>query len=326
MISSRSHALVDPQLVRFLEDRPEWIWNDISLPEIRAGLRLWMPPIDHPERVIRTEGLATTPGAPDVRLHIYRPAGATGALPCIYHIHGGGYVAGAAAPLEPVHRAMAFDLGCMIVSVDYRLAPETPYPGPLEDCYAGLAWLFANASEIGADPARIGVMGESAGGGLAAALALLVRDRGEYRLVFQHLIYPMLDDRTCSTDEPHPYAGEYVWTPDSNAYGWRAYLGMEPGSRDVPLYAAPARAGDLAGLPPTFLSTGALDLFAEEDIDYGRRLMRAGVPVELHVYAGGFHGFIFHPHADVALRATRDSWEALRRRLHPNRPFYPAGT
>lgn len=317
MNSSRSRHLVDPELLALLDEWPQLVLSDATLPDMRNGSRLLLPPIAHRERVETSRYLAPCADGPDVPLFLYRPASHQGSLPCIYHIHGGGFVGGAAGPLEPIHRIMAYDLECVIVSVDYRLAPETPYPGPLEDCYAGLSWLFDHAAEFGIDPARIGVMGESAGGGLAAGLALLVRDRGEHSLAFQHLIYPMLDDRTCTFQDPHPYTGDYIWTPHNNAYGWRAYLGSEPGSPDVSAYAAPARAEDLKGLPPAFLSTGSLDLFLEEDMDYARRLTRAGVPVELHVYAGGYHGFIFHPTADVAERATRDSWDALRRRLHP---------
>src|SRR5262245_5494540 len=148
------------------------------------------------------------PGGPDIKLHIYRPANAQPPLACIYHIHGGGYVLGAASDMEFQHRPLVADLGCALVSVDYRLAPETVFPGAIEDCYAGLAWVHENASSLGIDPARIGVMGESAGGGFAAALALLARDRGAYRLAFQHLAYPMIDDRTCTMDDPHPCTGE----------------------------------------------------------------------------------------------------------------------
>ena len=213
-----------------------------------------------------------------------------------------------------MHRPLAEELGCVIVSVDYRLAPETPHPGPVEDCYAGLAWTFAHAGELGIDPARVGVAGESAGGGLAASLALLARDRGEHRLAFQHLTYPMLDDRTCITDV-HPHTGAFIWTPHNNRFGWSALLGHDPGGQAVSPYAAAARAEDLSGLPPTFIATGALDLFLDEDIDYARRLIRAGVPTELHVYPGAFHGFDIHPTAAVAVAARADRVAALRRVL-----------
>ncbi len=161
-------------------------------------------------------------------------------------------------------------------------------------------------------------MGESAGGGLAAALALLARDRGEYPLIFQHLIYPMLDDRTSAegAEDPHPYAGEFIWTHGANRFGWRSLLGAEPGGPEVSPYAAPARATDLAGLPPTFLLTGGLALLVEVEMEYGSRLTRAGVPVELHVYPGGVHAFDFVPGLEaVSEQARRDSLESLKRAM-----------
>lgn len=205
---------------------------------------------------------------------------------------------------------------CVIVSVDYRLAPETPHPGPIEDCYAALKWLHDEAGSLGVDAARIAVAGESAGGGLAAALALLARDRGEVRLIHQHLIYPMIDDRTC-TAEPHPYAGEFVFTPNSNRFGWSALLGCAPGAEGVSPYAAAARAEDLTGLPSTYIAVGALDLFIEENLEYARRLIRAGAPTELHIYPGAYHGFDAVSEGALAKAARNHSLTALRRALHP---------
>ncbi len=316
VISSRH--LVDPELLPLLETMPQTILSDETLLELRDPDRWVMPAVEHPDRVEKSEQWVPGINAPDVKLYIYRPVDAKGALPCIYHIHGGGFVGGSAAVMQPYHHILAENFGCMVVAVEYRLAPETPFPGPMDDCYAGLSWLFAHAAEIGIDTARVGVMGESAGGGLAAGLALLVRDRKEFSLAFQHMVYPMLDDRTCVTDDPHPYAGEFVWTANNNAYGWRAYLNNEPGAPDISQYAAPARAEDLTGLPRAFISTCTLDLFLEENLEYARRLTRAGVMVDLHVYAGGFHGYISHPGADVAVRAMRDSWGALKKRLFPS--------
>jgi acetyl esterase/lipase len=207
------------------------------------------------------------------------------------------------------------EIGCVVVSVDYRLAPDTPHPGPVEDCYAALRWFHANAAALGVDSGRIAIGGESAGGGLAAALALLARDRAEVPVVFQLLIYPMLDDRTVISPEPHPFAGEFIWTAQSNRFGWRALLGQEPGSPGVSPYAAAARAENLAGLPPAFVSVGALDLFLDENIAYAQRLLRAGVPSELHVYPGAYHGFDLAFEADVTRRFRRDSLQALKRAL-----------
>jgi acetyl esterase/lipase len=314
----KSRYLVDPDLLGAFDTLPTINLTRELLPAIRAAglpLQFEAPPPDAAD-VVRRKVPGPT-GAPDVGVAIYTPRPRAKVLPCIFHIHGGGYVAGSVAALEPIHRMLAVAADCCIVSVDYRLAPETRFPGSIEDCYAALAWTFNESRALGVDVSRIGVMGESAGGGLAAALALLARDRREYKPAFQQLIYPMLDDRTAVTKEPHPYAGEFLWTAHNNAFGWSALLGVAAGSAEVSAYAAAARAEDLSGLPPTFISTGGLDLFLEEDMEYARRLMRQGVPVELHVYAGAYHGFDFLTNAPVAVAARRDSLAALRRFLHP---------
>jgi acetyl esterase/lipase len=255
-------------------------------------------------------------GAPQVRVLVYRPTGGTEKLPAFLHIHGGGYVVGMPEMSDARNRELAVETPCVVVSVDYRLAPESPHPAPVEDCYAALKWMHANADQLGIDPRRIGIGGESAGGGLSAALALLARDRGEVPLVFQLLIYPMLDDRTCSLSAPHPFAGEFLWTPQTNSFGWTSLLGRPPGGEGVSPYAAAARAESLAGLPASFICTGALDLFLEEDMEYGRRLLRAGVPTEMHIYPGAFHGFNMVAEADVSKRFERDYRAALRRALY----------
>lgn len=313
--------LVDPELRPLLQVFPTVLLSEEALPAMRAAERLNALPIpldpavrDAIEKTVRT--VPGPAGAPDISLHIYTPRAKSAArLPCIYHIHGGGFVGGSAAAMEPLHLPLAHELGCVIVSVDYRLAPETRFPGAIEDCYAGLAWLNAHVDELNVDPARIGVMGESAGGGLAAALALMVRDRGEHRLAFQHLVYPMLDDRTCVTKTPNPVAGEFIWPPHNNLFGWTALLGHAPGAPDVSPYAAPARATDLSGLPPTFIGVPTLDLFVDEDLDYAARLARAGVAVELHLYPGGVHGFDIAPICELSRRANADARAFLKRAL-----------
>ncbi len=313
--------LVDPALLPILDVFPTVALSKELLAPMREAERFAQLPIavSAEARESIEQSVVSVPGpeaAPNITLTIYKPRNAAGALPCIYHIHGGGYVGGSAAQLEPLHRPLAYELNCVIVSVDYRLAPEHVFPAAIEDCYAGLAWTFANAAQLGIDTKRIGVMGESAGGGLAASLALLARDRGAYKLAFQHLIYPMIDDRTCVTATPNPVAGEFIWTPHNNHFGWSSLLGAEPGGPDVSPYAAAARANDLAGLPPTFIACPTLDLFIDEDVTYAHRLMRAGVPVELHVYPGGFHGFdIFGADAPIAVRARTDARSFLERAL-----------
>ena len=316
MTTVSTRHLVDPQLLPLLDTVPAVDLDASTLAQMRsAPPRFAVRPQDVGRTSMTPRAAPGRDGAPDVPVIVYRPTGAEGPLPCILHIHGGGYVLGSAAAGEAAHRPLAADLGCCIVSVDYRLAPETTHPGPVEDCYAALAWTLANADDLGVDPARVGVMGESAGGGLAAGLALLARDRGEHRLAFQHLIYPMIDDRTVTHPDPHPFVGEFVWTPRRNHFGWKSLLGMDPGAEGVSPYAAAARAEDLTGLPPTYIATGALDLFLEEDLDYARRLTRAGIPVELHVYPGAYHDFQWDRSADVTRQAETDSRSALARAL-----------
>jgi len=241
-------------------------------------------------------------GAPDVAIHIIN-GGRSGARPAILHMHGGGYIMGSAAMSFPHLIPMSQALDCLIVSVDYRLAPATPFPGSLEDNYAALLWLYKNAKELGVDTSRIAVLGESAGGGHAVMLAIAARDRGEVPILFQALIYPMLDDRTGSTKQAPPHIGTLVWTAELNRRGWSALLGVPAGSDRVPEGAVPARIANISGLPPTYIAVGALDLFVEEDIAYAQRLINAGVPVELNVIPGAYHGFdILAPQASVTRR------------------------
>lgn len=313
-----NHHLVDPELKPALELIPKLNLMAETIALTREVFRQMLaaapppPPLPVEREEITFPGPA---GAPRVRALFYRPTGAQGVLPAILHMHGGGYVFGNPDFNDLNNRVLCADLGCAICSVDYRLAPETPHPGSLEDCYAALQGLVARSAELRVDPKRIGVMGESAGGGLAAALALLARDRGGPALAFQHLIYPMIDDRTCVCEDPHPLAGELVWTRQDNIFGWTSLLGRKPGGAGVPAYAAAARATDLTRLPPAFLYVGALDLFLEENLDYARRLTRAGVPVELHVYPGAFHAFEMAVGARTTDAAARDSRAALRRAL-----------
>ncbi|MBZ5715529.1 alpha/beta hydrolase [Nannocystis pusilla] len=310
-----SRHLVDPQLLPLLSALPSFELSVAALPTIRS----FMPPASEPPAgVIASERLVPGPeGAPEVRVIVYQPRQQHGLAPAYLHIHGGGYVMGSPHIAAARNQGLVTALGCVVVSVDYRLAPETPFPGPVEDCYAALRWLYEHAAELGVDRGRIAIGGESAGGGLAAALGLLARDRGEVPLAFQLLVYPMLDDRTVVRADPHPYVGEFMWTPENNRFGWTALLGGEPGAEDVSPYAAAARATDLSRLPPTYISVGALDLFFEEDVEYARRLTRAGVPTELHVYPGAFHGFDLLGHTEVAQRFERDLRDALRRGLRP---------
>ena len=279
--------------------------------ESLAMMRGAMPARDLSDDVIRTEHIV--PGEPSISVRVHRAANTTGTSPCVYSIHGGGYVLGSSSMDDASFDAWCPQLGVVGVSVEYRLAPETPYPGPLDDCYRGLQWVVDNADDLGVDPSRIGVHGISAGGGLAAALALLARDRGGPSLAFQLLDCPMLDDRQLTvSSQVHGLA---VWSKESNTFGWRAYLGDLYGTADVPIHAAPARATDLRGLPPAFVSVGTVDGFHDEDVDYAVRLNQAGVPTELHVYPGAPHGYQMAAESDLAKRAWRDKTDWLRRQL-----------
>ncbi|MFG3717924.1 alpha/beta hydrolase [Streptomyces massasporeus] len=256
-------------------------------------------------------------GEPDISLLICRPAApeTAGPRPVIYHVHGGGMVIGNNRVGVDVPLAWAQALDAVVVSVEYRLAPEHPHPAPVEDVYAGLLWTADHAAELGADPERIVIAGASAGGGLCAALALLIRDRKGPQPIGQVLMCPMLDDRN---DSPSTYqmAGLGVWDRTANETGWTALLGSRRGGPDVPAYAAPARAEDLTGLPPAFLDVGSAETFRDEVVAYASRIWQAGGVAELHVWPGGFHGFDgFAPKAAVsqAARAAHLAW--LRRLL-----------
>lgn len=251
--------------------------------------------------------------APDVKIYLINSNPGAGARPAILHSHGGGFIQGSARSGVPALQRLALELDCVIVTVEYRLAPETPFPGALEDNYAALRWLHNNATALGVDPDRIALMGESAGGGHAAMLAIAARDRGEVPVVLQALIYPMLDDRTGSSRPVPSRRGEVVWTPRSNQRGWTALLGKPAGSARVPYGSVPARIENLHGLPPAFIGVGTLDLFLDEDVDYARRLIDAGVLTDLHLVAGAFHGFeLFAPTSDLAKQFHANLVAALR--------------
>ena len=317
MTTSTRH-LVDPEILPILDVFPGITLSSETLAQTRAGLNEMNAQTlanipEFPDISVSERRIPGPQGAPDVRVLVYLRKNVSTLTPALLWIHGGGYVLGNADQADLQTKSIVSATGCAAVAVDYRLAPETPHPGPVEDCYAALKWLHTNAGDLNVDTTRIAIGGDSAGGGLTAALALLTRDRGEVPLVFQVLIYPMLDDRTVTTPDPHPYTGEYIWTADSNRFGWTALLRKEPGSADVSPYAAAARAESLAGLAPAFIAVGSLDLFLEEDIEYARRLIRAGVPTELHVYPGAFHGFPMAVNAQVAQTFTRDYLSALTR-------------
>ncbi len=312
-----SRYLVDPELAIGLDtNMPAYKLDAETLPTYRQMLLEMVAAIPKPTseamiNVRREDRLVPgLEGAPDVCVLVYTPGDrGTEPLPVMLHIHGGGFVSGSADMSDPNSRSFAVEMNCVVVSVDYRLAPETPYPGPVEDCYAALLWVQSSAAELGVDLARIMIAGESAGAGLVAGLCQLARDRGGVKPLFQYLAEPMLDHR--SVDSDHPHTGHFGWTRDHNRFGWESMLG---GAEVVSPYCSPATAQDLSGLPPTFIHIGAIDLFLEESIDYARRLARAGVSVELHVWPGAFHAF-GSTDCHVTREARRVARTAIKRAL-----------
>jgi acetyl esterase/lipase len=258
--------------------------------------------------VIEDVQLPATDTGPALRVRVYRPAGRSEPVPAMLWMHGGGFLFGNPEFDEIGNIETAQELGILIAAVDYRLAPQHPFPAPLNDCYAALSWLHGNAANLNVSPERLAIGGSSAGAGLAAGLALMARDRG-LPVAFQLLLYPMLDDRTVlRTDLRDDHLR--LWDTASNRYGWTSYLGAPPGGADVSPYAAPARSDNLAGLPPAWMGVGTYDLFHDEDLRYARRLVEAGVPCEVRVVEAAYHGFDAVSRAAAVSRAFRASYVA----------------
>ena len=304
-------AMVDPELIPALDSIPAL--GDLSqatLDHFRNALSATVAEaLDYDRLVIEHVIIPGTGDQPDIAGILYRPNAARKPGAALLNLHGGGYVMGSAAREDGAMRSLANDTGCVILSIDYRLAPETPFPGPLDDCWTALAWLHDRSARLAIAPDRIGVRGVSAGGGLAAALSLRARDARMHPIAFLMLVYPMLDDRTGS----HPHNGHFVWTADVNRFAWSAYLGNQLAS--PPSDAVPARAVHLAGLPRCFIATGSIDLFAAENLEWAKRLIDVGVEVELHVYPGAYHGFPLVGSSRVAQLFERDCRAAIARAL-----------
>ena len=284
-----------------------------TLPKRRTAMAELFASLAPPAKPARTIQVPTGDEGRTVELRVLEPASrkTDGA---IYAIHGGGYVVGTAAMMDNLNQQLANNIGCVVIAVDYRLAPETPFPGPLQDCFDGFEYVADNADALGINAAKLIVEGESAGGGLAAALCLMCRDRKAQEAVGQALVYPMLDHRTATPDDPdpNPTVAHYSWSRENNVFGWSAMRGGYQLDDARIGHFSPARAADLSGLPPAFVGTGALDLFLNEDIDYARRLSIAGVAVELHVYPGGPHGFQRISDLPAARGFRRDHLNAMR--------------
>ena len=307
--------LVDPEVWPIVELLPLPEFDRETLAAARAGFSSFADLVEIP--LAPTVRIATRADGTAIDLYVFDPNPGARDRAALFHIHGGGMILGSARDMQAGPSAMAMALQIPVISVEYRLAPETPFPGPQQDCLDGLAWLAANAAELGIDPARIAVIGESAGGGLAAATALMARDTGGPKLAAQVLIYPMLDHRTggdaCRWNNRS--TGEWVWTRKSNQFGWEALRGDYPVDDARKGWFSPALADDLSGLPPTLLLTGSLDLFFDEDLDFARRLVDAGVPVELHSYPGAIHAFNMMAEAAISQAFSRDMMGGIARLL-----------
>jgi len=305
-----SRLELDPQIARAIASEPSGQVVAETLSMMRAASN---KPSAPPSPGIERQDY-TVEGDPTVVIRVHRPTDAEGPLPVVYSMHGGGYVLGSYAIDDARLDGWAKSYDCIGVSVDYRLAPETRYSGSLEDNYAALKWVYAHAEELGIDRSKIAVGGESAGGGHAASLAIHARDRNEVPIVFQLLIYPALDDRTGSTRPVPPAIGHFMWTASANRFAWSSLLGVPAGSSKVPVAAVPARVASVAGLPPAWIGVGSIDLFVEEDMEYARQLVHAGVATELLVVSGAFHGFdLLVPDAEVSQQFSASWKSALRK-------------
>lgn len=296
--------LVDREIAPIIDLFPRVELDSAPIAEIRAraaqSYSILPPPVIAPEEIM----VPSIHGGPDIPVFLYRPAETRTGGGAILHIHGGGMVMGSVKQMQAGPAAMAAMAGVPVVSVEYRLAPEHPFPAPQEDCHSALTWLAGQADALGFDASRIVVAGESAGGGLAAALAIMARDLGGPSIAGQLLTYPMLDHRTGGDACPYrnPTTGEFIWTRASNRFGWRALQGDYKADDARRGWFSPSLADDLTGLPPAYIATGSLDLFFDENLDYARRLTAAGVPVDLHSYAGAIHAFNAIPDAALSQR------------------------
>jgi len=308
-------GLMDPELRAVVQDRPDIELRDIPAARAaHAARRQSLSSAQWPPDVVCEDHRVPRPGGGDsLRVRRYRPAGVDAALPCLYWNHGGGFVLGSVEQDDELLCEVVRSVGCCVISVDWRHAPEHPFPAAVCDSYDGLDWVWANALELRVDGDRIAIGGASSGGGLAAGVALLARDLGTVPLCHQLLIYPMLDDRTL-TRSSQSIICRKVWNRVANTAAWNAYLGAGHETQDVSPYGAPARAPCQRGLPPAFIAVGALDVLLDEDVIYAQRLRAAEVPTELHVYPGAAHAFDVHaPDAALSRRLADDRKHALRR-------------
>ena len=305
----------DPEIAAIVPLLPEIGGDDPAT--MRAFLSETIAQLPQPDTTglqIEDRQIPGPAGDPTVPVRIYRPDRRSGPS-AIYSVHGGGFIAGDLETEHALNVRLAQELGVVVVAVDYRLAPEAPFPGPIEDVYAGLVWTAHHADELGIEPQRIAIQGHSAGGGLCAALALLARDRGGPHIAFQFLSVPELDDRL-ATPSMTEYIDTPLWNRPRAVVSWDCYLGPgRAGADDVSIYAAPARATDLAGLPPAYVSVMHFDPLRDEGIAYALGLLKAGVNVELHLFPGTFHGSALIQHAVISQREQAETIAVLKQAL-----------
>ncbi|MBP2651414.1 MAG: heroin esterase [Firmicutes bacterium] len=306
------------ELKKFFSVMPKMNLSDTdALENARKLSKEWVKtlPKDSSDDVLTLDKIIPGPtNSPEVSVRVFYPKERQERLPAVLWIHGGGYILGCLDLENSICKSMVREGNCVVVAVDYRLAPENPFPAGLEDCYAALLWIANSSESLGIDVGRIAVAGASAGGGLTAALALLARDRSGPTILFQMPLYPMIDDRNI-TPSSYEITDDRAWNRNTNMKAWEMYLG--PNLFNVSPYAAPARAGNLSGLPPVYTCVGEVDLFRDEIIEYVAKLLQAGVPTEFHIYPGCFHACeIVVPDAEISKRVFNEYLRALARALH----------
>lgn len=303
---------VNPELVETLNAFPGLVLDAEVLPEVREAMAAGNVPLEQTDVSIEVLAIQGYDGE-DIKIRVYKPTKEIeGKLPGFLWIHGGGYVLGTAEADDALCVNIVNTADCVVVSVDYRLAPEHPYPTPIEDCYSALCWLVNNADDLDVDTDKIGVGGLSAGGGLTAALTLLARDRQFPKVHIQFPLYPMIDDSN-NTPSANEITDGMIWNQKLNDAGWKMYLGDLHGAEDIPVYAAPARATDLSNLPTTYTFIGQLDPFRSETLTYVSKLAEAGIDVEFHLYPGGYHSFeILNPTSKIGQKASNEFLNAIK--------------
>lgn len=308
--------LVDKELQPLLDEIPVFGLGQRDIDEVRTHFAAMMDaaPSVNIENVSVKEIHILTDDGFQMRALMYNPENNGQKRPALLHIHGGGFVIGNPEMNDGRNQGIADEIGAVIVSIDYRLAPEHPAPRSVEDCYSGLKWLFDNTDKYDIDIDKIAIYGESGGGGLAAALAILARDRNEVSIIHQFLIYPMIDEKSALNENANPFTGEFIWTREDNYYGWKSILGFEPGSQKPSPYVAASSVASTEGLPPTYICVGSLDLFLDENIAYAQRLVRSGIPTEMHIYPSAYHGFdMFAPDTALSKQFEIDFRRALKK-------------